>query len=169
MMRLFLILIFAIVSLSIKAQDTTTLYYETGEVLGRGILEKGKVVGPWIFYFESGKKYSEGSYRENYMDGLWSYYYETGQLKMQDSSVKGIVLWQKNYYETGVLESFGPMVMLSNKSFWWSVGGGKRGKGKVRSYNALDIVKDGEWTYYTKEGKAILKEWFTRGKLLRRE
>lgn len=164
-MKAIIVAVFITISFGLFAQDSTTLYYETGELLGKGILEKGKVVGHWVFYYESGKKYSEGAYLDFYMNGLWSYYYENGNLKSQEMSNKGVVSWQKFYHENGQLESFGATVMLSTKSFWWSVGGGKRGKGKVRSYNALDIVKDGEWVYYDDKGQLLKKEWYARGEL----
>ncbi|MEN8227646.1 MAG: toxin-antitoxin system YwqK family antitoxin [Bacteroidota bacterium] len=107
-----------------------TLYYESGEKMSEGEMQKGRETGKWVcwhengnlksigyysdgqpdsiwhWYDESGISTSTGRYRHGVENGTWMYYYHDGVVSdsgaYQDGLKEG--LW-KYYHEIGQLKS----------------------------------------------------------------
>ena len=126
--------------------------YENGQLMSKGTLNDGKMVGPWIVYYENGNIKREDDYDWYEEPKLRSTYYENGQLQM-----RGYI---KDDYRIGVWESYYENGQLFRKYFINE----KDYDGKLMIY-----FEDGSLQVYQnyKDGKPIgvWKEFFPDGSL----
>lgn len=96
MRKSLLILIFALTSFVVYAQENTVdpngfnrFFYPDGSVASEGYIRNGKPDGYWKTYWENGVLKSEGN-RKNYeLDSIWNFYDETGKTTLQITYLNG--------------------------------------------------------------------------------
>lgn len=122
-----------------KLDGETMAYYKKDKPQEVTSYVKGKKHGSSKWYYKSGELLSDSEYDKGVLTGVLNTYYKNGQVKTTGKYRNNKPHDEyKSFYEDGVLESDGKYI-----------------EGK----------KDGKWTYYNKEEKAVKREWYENGKM----
>jgi antitoxin component YwqK of YwqJK toxin-antitoxin module len=165
----------------------------------KGSLNQGMRDGPWTYYYTNGAKEAEGHYSNDVQEGEWVYYYKTGERWKKGSFKEGkkqgnwTTWWEngnklqegvyENNIEQGVWTSWWQNAQLKDRGRLdghkligaWE-GWHENSKLYYKGTYSSDGQKEGEWTYYTKQGKpdelityskgikdGVYTKWNTRG------
>ena len=107
--------------------------------------KNNKYDGLWISWSDSSNKKieSKGHYKDGHEVGVWKFYYEDGTLRRRERySKKGILT--KYYYPNGNLKSKGKAILDYEKKL-------------------LHYFYQGDWIYYSEDGKPVQIITYERG------
>jgi antitoxin component YwqK of YwqJK toxin-antitoxin module len=164
-----------------------TRKYESGAVMSKGLLLKGRENGLWTYWWENGQKQAIGMYSNGKADSLWQYFDENGMLTKDGTFDKGFEngKWT-NYYPNGKVSSVSNYRLgrLDGDfiSYYDNGSVNQRGvynadllNGKIESFfpnkklNFSGSYKNnqpiGPWTYWDKSGKVSEELLFEKGKV----
>jgi antitoxin component YwqK of YwqJK toxin-antitoxin module len=107
---------------SVKTQNSNAyvaLYYDSGEKMSEGAMNKDQETGEWTSWHENGNLKSKGQYEEGKMNGLWKWYDEAGVLTGTGSYEEGVEsgTWM-HYYADGVVSDSGSYTLGLKEGLW---------------------------------------------------
>ncbi|MEI6764049.1 MAG: hypothetical protein WCM76_00325 [Bacteroidota bacterium] len=169
-------------------------YYPDGKIKHKGYYDLGKVTTVFTNYYENGQ--IERVFKAKGMNsGLLLCYYQDGALKSRVAYTAGESTKWEDFYRNGkteFCEEFSgnmeyylymrfyypdgkPQILFeltdkktrtySHKEFWPS-GKVKEEGIKVQNRSMNDYMQEGTWYYYSEDGKLILEEEYSKGKLI---
>jgi antitoxin component YwqK of YwqJK toxin-antitoxin module len=152
-----------------NGNGTYLTYYDSGELLEKGIIKHGEKVSVWITYFKNGEKKEEAYFKENeyYMKNAWS---ETGDIMVKNGtgeyiryfensamvSAKGLFLdgkkdgfWQSQHLNSIIIEqeAYFKKGKLNGENVTYYPNGNVAAKGEFREDERI-----GEWAWYYESG-----------------
>lgn len=155
----FLSVLFFVTVLDADGQDT--LFYQTGEVKGIGLLEGEKRHGRWEFYFPDGTLNSIFYYQNGVLDGEQLNFDEFGRLAVKEKWVKGLREDTAfSYHPSGQIRSIGfyeDGVYAKSWTYYYESGLPER----IGYYK--DGLPDSVWTFYHENGKIWQKGTYKLG------
>lgn len=107
--KYFYFILWLVLTISVKAQDTSLIeykkfYYDNGAISSEGTLCNGKPDKYWKNYYKNGKLKSEGNRKNFQLDSVWKFYNEDGILNTTFQYSNGKKNGYKNTYSvTGKL------------------------------------------------------------------
>ncbi|MFT5970527.1 MAG: antitoxin component YwqK of YwqJK toxin-antitoxin module [Flavobacteriales bacterium] len=145
----------------------TTMYYKKGKMraYGKNLNEKKDSI--WIFFDEKEVHVSSVDYVKGIKHGYENVFFEDGTLIETINWEQGEKSGEwKQYYNNGAIRISGTYVndQLNGPVTLSNLDGKVNAKGTYK--NGL---KEGVWGFYTLEGELESKEWYSVGKVIKRE
>lgn len=138
-MKIFMIFIFAFLIISCEEKSKVE-YFDDGKISKKYYLKENKYDGKFEEYYENGNLKEEHFYKNGIKTDSSIYFFENkkGSKSQIDYYLKGDTIFQKKFYENGIIESKGEKV---------------------------NDIKIGNWRYYRKNGtlKGIFEYKTIRG------
>ena len=75
-----------------------TVFYEKGQIKGKGNFRDGKGNGKWTVYHENGQVWEEGNLKDSNRNGKWTVYYENGQVREEGNFQDEQLVGKWTYY-----------------------------------------------------------------------
>lgn len=126
-----------------KKDSTWTYYNEEGELISTVDYQKGEKHGWEVTYFTPEQAAEKIPWQQGVKEGTWEQYFGTGQMKGTGTFKAG--KW-------------------SGAVTFYHLNGKVHAKGEYR-----EGYKTGLWEYYDEEGNLESKEWYEKGRMVKKE
>ena len=140
---------------------TSTLYYDSGEKMSEGEMQKGQKNGEWTQWHENGNIKSVGYYTNGLQDSLWQWYDESGVQTCRGTFLLGKEngSWM-NYFPNGLVSDFGDYRNGTMEGIWkyyYEMGSLK----STVNYKAGEM--HGKRILFSPTGKVAREQYFENG------
>ena len=140
---------------------TTTLYYDSGEKMSEGEMQKGQENGEWTQWHENGNIKSVGYYTNGLQDSLWQWYDESGVQTCSGTFLLGKENgnWM-HYFPNGLVSDFGAYRNGTMEGLWkyfYEIGSLK----STVNYKAGEM--HGKRILFSPTGKVAREQYFENG------
>lgn len=168
-------------------------YYKNGKTKHKGNYENGQLTTFYKDYFENGQLQCSFKVIDSHTSQM-EMYYKNGTLKSKIQYVKGQILSEVDYYPTGKTKyseeydksleyldlkqyfysngNTQRIITLANKrnnkyesKEYWNNGSLKETGNMLYNNAGHDFIKDGTWTLFDSNGKKVMEEEYTKGKV----
>lgn len=169
-------------------------YYPSGKIRHKGYYDQGKITTMFTNYYENGHiervfkakgmnggillaYYSEGPLKSRvaYSGGestKWEDFYSDGKTEFCEefSNNMEYYLYMRFYYPDGKPQILFELTDKKTRTYshteYWPNGKVKEEGKKVQNRSLNDYMQEGTWYYYNEDGKLVLEEEYSKGKLI---
>ncbi len=146
-------------------QSLQISFFRNGQIQRLEQYKNSKLEGEYHRFYDNGKYSEFGNYSEGQKVNNWKYWNDSGYLIKEAKYHKGELIGNcSEYYPNGTLKSKGSYIQISDSLKVASV---DAFTGEETIYSRISDtvpVKNGEWVYYSPDGKLTKKELFLKGK-----
>lgn len=146
---------------SSQSEIEKVYYYESGDMLSKGMLRRGVVDGEWEYYYEGGGLGSRGVYSNGLEEGVWEYFDESGGLSSTQEYHRGLLHGSTiAYYDDDLVYQQGTYQYGRMHGEWTTYYESKA----VSNKGSYSVDRpDGAWEYYHENGNLFQKGSFLKG------
>ncbi|WP_162051543.1 energy transducer TonB [Pontibacter pamirensis] len=145
---------------------TVADYYDTGQIMARGIYVKGQKQGIWLFYHPNGQIMRQGSYENNKPIGTWKFWRENGK-PLQEVVCDRLSVRFQNFWDDG-----GKQTVAHGTGTYVALLPGENNSQMQLKGNYINGVRHGTWQYAPvtadrQEGKPLIEQVYNKGMLVK--
>ncbi len=134
-------------------------FYETGELMVKGMFVNGIREKEWLFYYKDGTLQQKGNYSAGKPQGLWKWWYPNKQLLREETFRKGKEDGEVIEYDSlGNVITHGEFVDGMREGKWYYNVNDHTEEGEFR-----DNERHGLWTYKYHDGKTAFSGEYMNG------